>query len=135
MKLEYWALILIGAGVVSKQWGAGAGLSELGAGVTSLAAAPLAGTGLGLSGLAGGITDIASSFGDIGRGFGEIFKSWQDFFGWFGVGGAKTGLPPPSTSGNSAIMMNSTATKTNGLTGIVTKVPTATGWSSLIEWV
>lgn len=75
MGVQEMALMLLGIGIISEQFGGGRGLQELGKGVQAIVAAPLMGTGTGLGSLAGGLRSLAESFGDIGRGLGALFEA------------------------------------------------------------
>lgn len=92
MGIQEMALLLLGVGIISEQFGGGAGLQSLGAGVQALVSAPLTGTGAGLSSLATGFKDIATSLGDIGRGLSALFASIPR--------GPITGIPFSPISGN-----------------------------------
>jgi len=75
MGVQEMALMLLGIGIISEQFGGGRGLQELGTGVQALVAAPLTGTGTGLASLAVGFRALAESFGDIGRGLSKLFEA------------------------------------------------------------
>ena len=75
MGVQEMALMLLGIGIISEQFGGGEGLISLGKGVQTIVAAPLTGTGTGLASLAGGLKTLAESFGDIGRGLAALFES------------------------------------------------------------
>ncbi|MBA7644007.1 hypothetical protein ES703_51742 [subsurface metagenome] len=94
MGVQEMALMLLGIGIISEQFGGGLGLQQLGAGVQSLVAAPLIGTGTGLSSLAQGLVSIATAFGDIGQGIAALLDSLG------GLPGIIPGLPPGLPTGN-----------------------------------
>ena len=102
MGVQEMALMLLGIGILSEQFGGGRGLISLGTGIQTLVAAPLTGTGTGLTSLAGGLRDIFETFGDLGRGISSIFAgvpAWA-LPGYVGPGGAGSGLlPPPGGNG------------------------------------
>lgn len=93
------ALLLIGIGVISKQFGAGTGLFELGEGIESLSGAPLRGIGGGLGEFGTGLRGFASSLGDIGRGIGDLLAPFKNGVDW--------GLPylAPSGGGDSSQLL------------------------------
>ena len=109
MGLAESALLLLGVGIVSSRFKAGAGLGELGTGIQTLVAAPLTGTGMGLGAFAGGLRDLAEAFGDIGRGIAAIFgafpKSGNGYIPPLNGNGQQqedypngNGTPPPITN-------------------------------------
>ena len=100
MGIAETALILLGVGIISEKFGAGAGLGELGTGIRTLAGAPLGGVGMGLGEFATGLRSIAEALGDIGRGFGALFGNIPGYTppGPLPPGGADPPqiiLPPP----------------------------------------
>ncbi len=94
------ALMLLGIGIISEQFGGGLGLQQLGTGIQSLVAAPLIGTGTGLSSLAGGLVSLASAFGDIGRGIGDLLDALGGLPSIPGLPGLPTGNGNGNGNGN-----------------------------------